>query len=177
MKTYITTLLFLSITTITLSQQKTPDWFVKNMEESIGTWITDNMAYKNEQEPFDQYGMDWQWGIGKQSISGTLYGLINGKKQGTFWEFRQYWDFGKNQGIVVQYGGDGTIGIGPMTMNKDNQSELIQEFVGPNGNNKVHGHRSTLKDGKLTTTSFDVSEDGTWKKRRSYVWTVKNTKL
>ncbi|GAA4276205.1 hypothetical protein [Aquimarina mytili] len=176
MKIYITALVFLCISKISLAQQEIPDWFAKNMEESIGTWITDNSAYKNENEPFDQYGMDWQWGIGKKSITGTLYGIINGKKQGTFWEFRQYWDFGKNQGILVQYGGDGTIGIGPMIMNEDNQSELVQEFVSPNGKKNVHGHRSILKDGQLTTTSFDISEPKSWKKRRSYIWYSKSTK-
>ncbi len=172
MKTYITTLIFLVTTHITLSQQKIPDWFVENMEQSIGTWITDNKAYKNENEPFDQYGMDWEWGIGKQSIIGRLYGLIKGKKQGTFWEFRQYWDVAKNEGIVVQYGGDGTIGIGPITMKGKNQTEMTQEFVSPNASKTVHGHLSTLKDGILTTTSYDVSTNGDWKKRRSYVWYI-----
>ncbi len=181
MKTYIVMILFFCITNITMSQQKIPDWFIKNMEESIGTWITDNSKYQNENEPFDHYGMDWEWGIGKQSITGRLYGLINGQKQGIFWEFRQYWDFTKNTGIVAQYGGDGTVGIGPMEVKQGNQTELTQEFVSPNGAKNIHGHKSTLKEGVLTTTSYDISKDGKWEKRRSYVWNIdkqiKNTSL
>ncbi|WP_316929927.1 VOC family protein [Aquimarina macrocephali] len=177
MKAYITILIFLISSQIVFSQQKIPDWFVKNMEQSIGSWITDNETYKSKNEPFDQYGMDWEWGIGKQSITGKLYGLINGKKQGTFWEFRQYWDFFKSQGIVAQYGSDGTVGIGPMTQKEGNQTEMIQEFISPNGSKNVHRHLSSLKEGELITTSFDIQSDKTWKKRRSYIWYItKNIK-
>ncbi|WP_348772838.1 VOC family protein [Aquimarina sp. MMG016] len=170
MKTSIISILFLFNTTIVLSQQKVPDWFQKNMEQSIGIWITNNTNYKSKNEPFDQYGMDWEWGIGKQSIKGTLYGLINGKKQGVFWEFRQYWDFENNHGIVVQYGSDGTIGIGPMTQKNDIETKLIQEFIPPTGEKNTHGHLSTLNDSELTTTSYDIDTNGNWKKRRSYTW-------
>ncbi|WP_306345557.1 MULTISPECIES: VOC family protein [Aquimarina] len=176
MKAYITILIFLISTHTIFSQQKIPDWFVKNMEQSIGSWITDNKTYKSNNEPFDQYGMDWEWGIGKQSITGKLYGLIKGKKQGIFWEFRQYWDFTKNQGIVVQYGSDGTVGIGPMTLKEENQTEMIQEFTNPNGNKNIHKHLSSLKEGELITTSFDIQPNKTWKKRRSYIWHVTKNK-
>lgn len=170
MKISIVSILFIFITNISISQQKIPDWFQKNLEQSIGTWITDNKAYQSKNEPFDQYGMDWKWGIGKQSITGTLYGLIKGKKQGTFWEFRQYWNFDKNQGVVVQYSSDGTIGIGPMTQKNDTETKLIQEFIPPTGEKNTHGHLSTLNGSELTTTSYDIDTDGTWKKRRSYIW-------
>ncbi len=33
---------------------------VKNMEETINTWIADNSLYKSKHEPFDHYGMDWE---------------------------------------------------------------------------------------------------------------------
>ncbi len=161
---------------ISIAQQKIPDWFLQNMEQSIGTWITDNTTYKNDNEPFDQYGMDWHWGIGKQSITGKLYGIINGKKQGVFWEFRQYWDFNKNKGMVTQYGTDGTVGIGPMINKENGQTEMMQKFVNPNRNKTKHGHRSTLKNGKLTTTSFDILENGIWEKRRSYIWYINTNK-
>ncbi len=178
MKTYITIFIFLISTHTIFSQQKIPDWFLENMEQSIGSWVTDNKTYKSKNEPFDQYGMDWKWGIGKQSITGKLYGLIKGKKQGTFWEFRQYWDFTKNQGIVVQYGSDGTVGIGPMTLKEENQTEMIQEFTNPNGNKNIHKHLSSLREGELITTSFDIQTNKTWKRRRSYIWHItKNKKI
>ncbi|MDY8137353.1 VOC family protein [Aquimarina sp. 2201CG5-10] len=168
MKTYIISTLFLLITNLSFGQ-KTPDWFVDNMTQSIGTWITDNSSYKTKQEPFDQYGMDWEWGIGKRNITGKLYGLINGKKQGIFWEFRQYWDFDKNQGIIIQYGADGSIGKGPMIL-KGNQLELVQDFISPEGKKTVHGHRSTLNKNIFISTSYDISANGHWQKRRSYTW-------
>ncbi|WP_299211532.1 hypothetical protein [uncultured Aquimarina sp.] len=176
MKKIITSIPFLILTTIIYSQQKTPDWFTKNMKQSIGIWITDNSEYKSEKEPFDQYGMEWKWGIGKQSMRGTLYGLIKGKKQGTFWEFRQYWDFEKNQAMVIQYGVDGTIGKGPMIITKGDKTEMIQDFVSPEGIKSIHGHRSKLNGNKFTVISYDISIDGNWQKKRSYTWYLESIK-
>ncbi len=170
MQTIFISIPILILTTITHGQEKTPDWFTKNMEQSIGVWVTDNSVYKNEKEPFDQYGMEWNWGIGKQSLTGTLYGLINGKKQGTFWEFRQYWDFEKNQAMIIQYSFDGTIGKGPMYIKKGDQIEMKQDFMSPKGHKSIHGHRSILNGNKFISNSYDISIDGNWKKRRSYTW-------
>ncbi len=171
MRTSIIITLLLLLTQLVSGQQKMPEWFTENMETSIGTWITDNNQYKSENEPFDQYGMDWTWGIGKQSIQGNLYGIIDGKRQATFWEFTQYWDFEKNQGMVIQYGVDGTVGSGTMKPMDGYKHELIQTFTGPNGSFTT-SHVSTLKNGTLVTTSFDIAKDGSKKPRRSYTWHI-----
>ncbi len=159
--------LFISISA---GAQQVPDWFITTLEGSVGSWVADNDTYQSEQEPFDQYAMDWEWGIGKQSIKGTLYGLINGEKQGTFWEFRQYWDHAGNHGVLVQYGPNGTVGSGPMVLENETETRLVQDFVTPDGKTTKHGHRSTLSAGKLVTTSFDIDADGKWTQRRTYTW-------
>ncbi|WP_109300288.1 hypothetical protein [Aquimarina sp. AU474] len=175
MKTIIINISIFLFTIISFAQPKVPDWFIKNMEQSIGTWVTSNDMYKNKNEPFDAYEMQWEWGVGKQSITGKLYGLIANKRQGFFWEFRQYWDVKKHQGTIVQYGGDGSIGIGPLVMKKDQFFELIQEFVSPKGEKTTHGHRSSFKKGKLTTTSYGISTNGKWTENRTYEWSnIKN---
>ena len=57
-----------------------PQWFLNDMESNIGVWITDNDTYVSENEPYTQYGMEWRWGIGKTSIIGRLFGVVDGKE-------------------------------------------------------------------------------------------------
>ncbi len=54
---------------------QTPDWYQQEMERSVGTWVADNSAYVSEQETDDAYGITWEWGVGKKSLLGSLYGL------------------------------------------------------------------------------------------------------
>lgn len=150
--------------------ESVPPWFKQNMEQSIGVWIADNGTYKSKDEPFESYVMEWQWGVGKASIVGKLYALMDGQKTGNFWEFRQYWDLENKQGIVVQYGSNGVIGSGPMTLDSDEGTTLDQWFVNPDGSKVRHGHRSKLEENSLVTTSFDIDASGKWTKRRSYTW-------
>ncbi|WP_298902833.1 VOC family protein [uncultured Psychroserpens sp.] len=163
-------ILFVISQTMAQNSSTVPKWFQKNMEGSIGTWIADNATYKNESEPMTSYAMDWEWGVGKSSITGQLYGYIGDKKVGPFWEFRQYWDFEKNQGILIQYGIDGTVGIGPLKQISSNETELTQKFTSPSGVSNVHGHRSTLSLNSFTSSSFNINENGKWVADRSYTW-------
>ena len=147
-----------------------PIWFQENMESSIGSWITDNEDYKSDEEPMEAYGMEWQWAIGKKSITGNMYGFVKGKKTAPFWEFRQYWDFDKNEGVVIQYGQDGTVGQGPIKKTSPNNTEMLQVFGHPDGSKTTHGHRSILTSDQHTTSSFDIDDIGEWVMRRSYIW-------
>ncbi len=146
-----------------------PKWFSSNMQSLVGTWVTSNQAYKNENEPFEQYVLEWQWGVGKQSIQGTLYGVENDKKV-AFWDFRQYWDYQKNQGILVQYGINGTMGIGAMYLEDDKAIKIQQAFTDPTGKTTQEGHLSTLNNNEQTTTSYSISTDNQWNKKRTYIW-------
>ncbi len=167
---YFKIIILLFSTNLGIVHAQMPEWFKENMKQSIGNWVADNTAYQSEAEPFDQYGMEFRWGIGEQSMVGILYGLIDGKKQGVFWEFRQYWDYANNQGIIAQYGANGTFGFGPVKMIDENTNEVIQDFVSPQGEKTIHGHRNTLHQGELITQSYDISQEGEWKDRRSYTW-------
>ena len=150
--------------------QKVPDWFQQNMKQTVGTWVTTNKEYQNENEPMESYGMNWKWGIGKQSIVGELYGFINNKKVGPFWEFRQYWDFNKNQGVLVQYAPNGTVGLGPLKVLENDMVEITQVFTTSNGGQSKHGHRSTLNGNEFISSSFLIDASGKWSKNRSYTW-------
>lgn len=163
---------------ISFGQQKTnvPKWFTQNMEESIGVWITDNAAYKNEKEPITSFAMEWTWGIGKQSIHGTLYGYINNKKVGPFWEFKQYWDTKKGMGIVMQQGPDGTLGIGQIINEGKGKTKMIQIFTNPEGKSRTLGHKSIMTSSALVTESFDIDAAQKWSKRRKYSWVKQSSK-
>ncbi|WP_298894928.1 VOC family protein [uncultured Psychroserpens sp.] len=162
--------------TLAQTSNTIPEWFQKNMEGSIGTWVADNAEYQNENEPMTSYAMDWKWGIGKTSITGELYGYIDDKKVGPFWEFRQYWDFKKNEGILIQYGSDGTVGIGPLKQISDSETELTQIFTTPSGVSTTHGHRSSLKPNTLTVSSFTIDANEKWTVNRSYTWKLTKAK-
>jgi hypothetical protein len=154
----------------TEAQQTKPAWVAAYMEAMIGTWIADNAAYRSAEEPFDAFGIDWTWGIGKQSIVGRLYGLQSGRESGTFWEFREFWHPGEGQLLATQFSADGTYGVGPHHRKPDGTMEMLQVFHGQTGPATRVGHRSELKGNEQTTHSFDVAADGTWKPRRTYVW-------
>jgi hypothetical protein len=147
-----------------------PEWVPAYMADAIGTWVTDNRAYRSEQEPADAYGIEWSWGLGRRSLVGRLYGLQNGREIGTFWEFREYWHPADGQLVTSQFGADGTVGIGPHTRLANGSMEMVQRFSSPDGREWRTAHRSERRGDELTTRSFDVGPDGTWTDRRVYTW-------
>lgn len=177
MRAFIITLLLL-VTHQNYSQQKSkvPKWFTQNMEESIGVWITDNATYKSEKEPMTSFAMEWTWGIGKQSINGTLYGFIGNQKVGPFWEFKQYWDIKENKGVIMQQGANGTIGIGTIVDEGNGKTKMSQVFTTLDGVSEVLGHESIMSPESLITISYDIDSDKKWKKRRAYTWIKENEK-
>ena len=151
-----------------------PAWADEYMRSMIGTWIADNSAFKSEQEPFDAFGIEWSWGIGRQSLVGRLFGLREGKEVGPFWEFREFWHPGEGQLLASQFSPTGTYGVGPHTRKADGTYEMLQVFHDPSGGTMRVGHRSRVDGNEMTSQSFDVAEDGTWKPRRRYVWRKKS---
>ncbi len=147
-----------------------PDWVLANWEKLVGTWVADNEAYKNAEDTMDAYGIEWEWGLGKKSLVGRLYGIRDGLEAGTFWEFREFWHPGENRLIATQFGSDGTYGAGPHERKAEGATEMLQTFCPATGAPFRVGHRSKLEGDVHTTQSFDVSEDGLWKDRRTYVW-------
>jgi hypothetical protein len=147
-----------------------PEWVGRYMESMIGRWSTDNRAYRSEAEPFEAYGMEWSWGIGRQSLVGRLYALKGTDPTVTFWEFREYWHPGEGHLLSAQFGGDGTLGIGPHERRSDGSMEMVQVFHSPSVPAHRVAHRSEIKGGEMVTRSFDVLPDGTWRDRRVYTW-------
>ncbi len=94
-----------------------PDWVQNHfgfMTKDSGRWITDNSKFKSESEPFDQYAVEFTWGIGKQSIKGRLLALKDTKEVGMFWEYLALWHPAEKRVVFQQFGGTGVFGTGEM---------------------------------------------------------------
>lgn len=155
------------------AQQSVPGWLQQEMSEltaGSGRWITDNSQYRSDAEPFDQYGLEWKWGIGRQSITGRLFGLRAGREVATFWEFRLYWHPGRGEALLVQWGGDGRLGEGPMRPTGNGvETEAVQVFHAPDGSSSRTRHLTVTESGEHRTRSFSEA-DGKWVPDRTYTW-------
>jgi hypothetical protein len=147
-----------------------PEWFFADMEAHIGRWETDNSKYQSANEPFDTYVIEWQWGIGKTSLTGRLFGVENGNNSPDFWHFRQYWDNLAQKAMVQQFGNGGVMGLGELRLTNDTQSELIQTFTTPSGAQWQGKHLNELNGNQFTTQSFQMGQDGGWQADRIYIW-------
>lgn len=153
-----------------------PEWFSAHLEQMVageGRWVTDNSAYMSEQEPFDEYGLEWRWGLGKASVTGRLFGLNDGEEQGTFWQFRVFWHPGEGRAHIYQWGGNGAIAMGHLYSVGSNRVRLEQELMMPDGSVRRIGHDTVHEPGVQDGRSYNISADGTWKEDRHYVWHLK----
>jgi hypothetical protein len=175
MKILITKILMVFLISIPLHSQSTkiPNWLVQEWEHltyDTGIWITDNAAYQNENEPYDAYGLEWEWGLGKNSIKGKLFGIKDGENVGTFWEFRTFWHSGKEKAFTEQFGGDGTYGVGEISLRENDIPRMLQTFYSPDGSSYKVGHESVTTATEHKTTSYFVDGDDNWIKNRNYIW-------
>lgn len=152
------------------AQSSIPDWFIDDLRNSIGTWAADNGAYKSAEDPRDFYILKWEWGIGKTSIVGRLYGTVSGVETGDFWQFRQYWDTRRQSAVLVQYGHSGVVGVGDIEVLENGMSETIQEFSEPGGQRWLGKHVSDNDGSIQRTTSYQQDEQESWVEGRSYTW-------
>ena len=174
-KIYIHILLLSFISAGNAQELGIPDWYLQEIQSEAGTWIADNRKYKSDQEPFEYYVIEWEYGINKKSLIGKMYGLRNGENSEPFWEFRKYWDGEKKIPIVMQFGGDGTIGIGELKRKNEKETELLQVFTSPTGSQYRVGHRTLVIDSlSHVGSSFSVNEQNEWVENRSYTWTKKD---
>lgn len=149
-----------------------PDWLIekwKTQTHQGGIWITDNSRYRSEQEPYDAYGIQWEYGLGKKHLKGRLYCIKSDKDVGTIWDFTEFWDPREGVVRIVQIGSNGMLGQGTMWKETDGSIKEQQQFVGPDGGSFVSGHHSWMEDGAHHTQSFNIIDDQ-WEKRRYYVW-------
>lgn len=153
--------------------QDIPGWMTrewKNLTNGTGIWIADNSTYKSDSEPYDQYGLEWEYGLGEKSVIGSLYGIISGKKVGTFWEFRSFWDPVKNKGITLQIGPDGTFGLGEISLIDPDTVQTIQTFYTPVGKSFEIKHYSLTTKYEHNTCSYTLDKNNHWIKNRTYQW-------
>lgn len=150
-----------------------PQWVQDDWQywtQGTGRWIADNAKNKSENEPFDAYGMEWKWGLGKKTLKGKLFALREGKEIGTIWEFHYLWHPGQKKIVLNQFGSDGTYATGSATPMGENKVESFERFYSPEGTTMQVGHRAERQDGQVSMQSYDISEGGVWKERRFYVW-------
>lgn len=182
MKKQILLFLFtISFPLIILGQEKKPagpagapipqwlldDWAART--SGTGLWIADNSAYKSDNEPFDAYGLQWEYGLGKKHLKGRLYCIQNGKDIGSVWQFLEFWDPAAGEVRIVQIGSDGTVGQGRIWRLDDGSIKEQQVFTSPAGGSFETGHHIRIENGEKHTQSFTI-EDGEWVKRRYYIW-------
>ena len=139
-----------------------PQWFLDDLAKNIGTWIGDNRKNMSEQDKHTAYGFEYVWGIGKTSIVGTMYGIIDGKKTQDFWTFRHYWDNIEGKAVVVQYGLWGQIGFGYMKPIDNEQMETLQTFSLPDGRTWEVKHIIEMHNDYFISTQFDKDKDNNW---------------
>jgi len=149
-----------------------PDWYseaISRLTSGSGRWVADNSSYKSAQEPFDAYATHWRSSFDGTSMTGTLYGVIDGEDVTTFWEFREFWHPGRREVILQQFGTNGMVGIGT-SWHEDGKSIADQEFFNTDGSSMRTGHRSWFPNPDTHVThSFDIV-DGNWQARRQYTW-------
>lgn len=146
----------------TIEPKVIPQWFLDDMKKNIGVWIMDNKKNISEKDKHTAYGLEYEWGIGKTSIIGTLYGIIDGKRTQDFWTFRHYWDNVNEKAIIIQYGLWGQIGIGNMLPNQHNQMEAVQTFSLPDGRTWDEKHIIEIHDNYFLSTQYNKDENGNW---------------
>lgn len=150
-----------------------PDWYLNYLKSNIGTWIADNTKNVSEQDPYIAYGIAWEWGIGKTSITARLYGVLESGVEKDFWEFRQYWDNVNRKGVIVQYGNWGVVGIGDVKQTKDGIFETIQVFSLTDGRTWDVKHIIEIEDSQFTSTAYDKDESGNWVNPKGWTWIKK----
>lgn len=152
-----------------------PAWLTAHFEymtAETGRWIADNSRFKSEDEPFDAYGTQWSWGVGKKSIRGRLFALKDQKEAALFWEFRIFWHPGKQKAIIEQFSGSGIYAVGEMRVIESGESSVNiteQSFYVPNGMDFQEMHHLIERAGEHETRSFRL-EKGSWKLQRIYIW-------
>ncbi|MEZ5283916.1 MAG: hypothetical protein R2712_03720 [Vicinamibacterales bacterium] len=148
-----------------------PPFVLAHWERLIGTWIADNTAFKDASDPNEAFGIEWEWGLGRKSLKGRLYGIAKGAEIRTYWDLHEYWHPGEGTLIATQHAANGTFGSGPQELQRDGSSEMVQTFWDPVARTTTRvGHRARLEGDTHTTISFEIDASGTWTPRRTYVW-------
>lgn len=158
--------------TATAAADSVPAWFRHHLESlagGSGQWTADNAEFKSEAEPWDAYGLEWTWGLGHRSVKGRLYVIRDGKDAGSLFEYWILWDPGARQAMLIQYGSDGTYGVGVIEPDGTDGTAVEQTFYQPDGATTRVKHTDRHTGDVRVVQSFDWV-DGAWRPRRLYHW-------
>ena len=160
-----------AVSTVPHQSTPAPQRYVDEIEylsRDGGRWVADNSAYKSENEPMESYVLEWRKSYAN-SATGRLFGMVDGKETGTFWEFKQYWHPGKAEAVVEQFGLSGVVGIGRI-WHEDGKTKTEQVMYVPDGSAAMLGHiQQVTTENEHTAESYDIV-DGKWVLNRTYVW-------
>ena len=150
--------------------KKIPEWYQKEIEQSIGTWIADNKAYQSSAEPFDHYMLEWKKGKNEQEITGKMYGKSKDIISEPIWEFRQYWDMDLHEARVSQKTDNGITGGGTLIKDSDSSTLLMLEIKVPGGSGFSEKNIFLIQKLERINQSFRLDTTGKWIPNRSYKW-------
>jgi hypothetical protein len=139
------------------------------LTQGSGRWMVGNEPFRSENEPWDHYGMEWSWGLGRLSVKGRLYAIKDGKEVGTLWEYRLFWHPGDRKATVEQFGADGSFGSGYLTPAENGATSLDQTVHSPDGTSFRVGHHARFDGGVRLIQSLRWI-GGKWEKQRDYAW-------
>lgn len=142
----------------------------KILTSNSGIWTTDNSKYKSQNEPYNQYQLQWKFDEGKNSLTGKLYGIQEGKEKVEFWHFNTFWDAVKRKAIVFQISPNGSYGVAESEMLSDSIEQSLGVFHYSNGQSESSKHQSITKPTEHITTSFTMDASGNWLTNRTYKW-------
>lgn len=149
-----------------------PEWFLEEIRVLTadgGRWIADNSQYRNDQETFEEYGIEWRASFEGTSMTGRLFGLRGGKEVGDFWELRQYWHPGRKEAVLEQFGWRGALGTGRIWRDGA-MTKMDQTFYWGDGSVSRDGHIAAFPDADTHDTQSFTIDGNAWMAKRRYVW-------
>ena len=148
-----------------------PGWYqteIDSLSQGSGRWVADNSAFRSEQEPFEQYVVEWRKASDQRGLTGRLFGISGGKESADFWSFRIYWDAAANGAVIQQFAGFGAVGIGSL-VGFAGATLSDQSFTAPDGRTWREMHHSWFEGEVHVTRSLEWRE-GSWSAKRTYRW-------
>ncbi len=156
---------------ITVSGAAPPDWLTEQMATKTangGRWTTPNPA----EGGVEAFGIEWRYGVGKQSLIGRLYGLTDGAEQGDYWEYRLFWHPKESRAILQQFGGNGAFATGEMVRNDDTGNiVVVQELYSPDGSAIEITHESSMLDADQERSVVHQTANGQRGPEQVWIWT------
>ncbi|MDJ0645505.1 MAG: hypothetical protein QNJ57_05905 [Flavobacteriaceae bacterium] len=70
-----------------------PAWVLDNWKkrtQESGIWVANNSGYKSKDEPYDKYGLQWEYGLGQKHLKGRLFVMKDNKEVGSIWQFTEF---------------------------------------------------------------------------------------